>query len=245
MSGHIASKPLYLQLRDALAARIASGEWKCGAVLPNENELAELYGLSPGTVRKALDLMETGRLIVRQQGRGTFVREFTAEDIAQRYVRLRNADGQLVHGAPEQGKVSYGKATAEECTRLRLSPGTEVRRTCRTRAFRGRTYAIELSVVPSKLFALPPAQRLADLSIQELTKRCGQMIVGGNERVRPAMATPELAARLGCREGEPLFAFDRLLLTMGETPAVWDTGHWHMPDGYYFARLGEPEEAPA
>ncbi|MDX2204309.1 MAG: GntR family transcriptional regulator [Hyphomicrobiaceae bacterium] len=242
MSSRIASKPLYVQLREALAARIASGEWRCGVALPNEIELADSYGLSPGTVRKALDLMEAGRLIVRQQGRGTFVREWTAEDIAQCYVRLRTADGLSVHGASEDGNVVCGEATPLECERLRLAPGSEVRRTRRKRVYKGKAYAVELSVVPGALFTLPPAQRHLDLSILELVRRCGVMILSGEERLRPATATAELAARLGCAEGQALFAYDRVLLTLDEVPAVWETGHWHLPDGYYLCRLGDPDQ---
>ena len=48
-------QPLYLQLRDALAERIASGEWKPGDVIPNEVDLARELNVSPGTVRRSLD----------------------------------------------------------------------------------------------------------------------------------------------------------------------------------------------
>ena len=67
------TQPLYLQLRDALAERIARGEWKPGTVLPAEGNLARELGVSTGTVRKALDLLESEHLLSRRQGRGTFV----------------------------------------------------------------------------------------------------------------------------------------------------------------------------
>ena len=55
------TRPLYLQLRDALVERIARGQWKPGAAVPNEQDLAREFGVSPGTMRKALDLMESMR----------------------------------------------------------------------------------------------------------------------------------------------------------------------------------------
>ena len=66
-------RPLYLQVRDNLVERIGDGKWAIGAIMPNEIALAREFGISAGTVRKALDLMETEQLIERKQGRGTFV----------------------------------------------------------------------------------------------------------------------------------------------------------------------------
>ena len=57
-SGRFSNRPLYLQLRDTLAQRIANGEWKPAAAIPNESDLAREFGVSAGTMRKALDLME-------------------------------------------------------------------------------------------------------------------------------------------------------------------------------------------
>ena len=63
------TRPLYLQLRDALAERIAHGEWKPGTAIPNESDLAREFGVSSGTMRKALDMMEAEHLLTRRQGR--------------------------------------------------------------------------------------------------------------------------------------------------------------------------------
>ena len=67
------AQPLYVQLREALTRRIATGEWPPGEAIPNEIAIGREFGLSAGTVRKALDWMEQARLVSRQQGRGTFV----------------------------------------------------------------------------------------------------------------------------------------------------------------------------
>jgi GntR family transcriptional regulator len=75
VQGKFMNRPLYLQLRDALAERIAQGEWRPGSAIPNESDLAREFGVSAGTMRKALDLMEAERLLTRRQGRGTFVND--------------------------------------------------------------------------------------------------------------------------------------------------------------------------
>jgi len=78
-------EPLYVQVRNLLAQRLASGVWPPGSVLPNEMELARELGVSSGTVRKALDSLESDRLVVRRQGRGTFVVDQASGDVAARF----------------------------------------------------------------------------------------------------------------------------------------------------------------
>ena len=68
-------RPLYLQVRDALVERIGKGEWKPGAAIPNEVDLAREFGISSGTMRKALDLLEDQRVVTRSQGRGTYIND--------------------------------------------------------------------------------------------------------------------------------------------------------------------------
>src|SRR5262249_5221027 len=66
-------RPLYAQVKELLIARLVRGEWRPGGVLPSEFSLAATFGVSQGTVRKALDEMAAQNLVVRRQGRGTFV----------------------------------------------------------------------------------------------------------------------------------------------------------------------------
>jgi Bacterial regulatory proteins, gntR family len=64
------NRPLYLQVRDVIIERIGKGEWKPGSALPNEGDLARQFGLSTGTLRKALDHLEAERVLTRRQGCG-------------------------------------------------------------------------------------------------------------------------------------------------------------------------------
>ena len=51
MASHaFSTKPLYVQVRDALAERIATGQWKSGTSIPNEKDLAREFGVSAGTM---------------------------------------------------------------------------------------------------------------------------------------------------------------------------------------------------
>ena len=95
------TRPLYLQLRDALAERIATGQWKPSKIIPNENDLAREFGVSVGTMRKALDLLEDEHLITRRQGRGTFVNDPAADGLVNRFSKICGTDGKPLVGRAE------------------------------------------------------------------------------------------------------------------------------------------------
>jgi DNA-binding GntR family transcriptional regulator len=76
MSDESGRPPLeYVRVANALAARIAAGEFAPGARLPREQELATEYGVSYGTVRRAMDVLRERRLVITQWGKGNIVRE--------------------------------------------------------------------------------------------------------------------------------------------------------------------------
>src|SRR5438132_5177702 len=107
-ASRFANKPLYRQLRDALAERIANGEWKPTAAIPNESDLAREFGVSAGTMRKALDLMETERLLTRRQGRGTFVNDQSSDELVARFSNIRGPDGKRVCGLVKSAEIAEG-----------------------------------------------------------------------------------------------------------------------------------------
>src|SRR5690625_5566566 len=67
--------PLYRQLENALVARITSGQWGPGTKIPSEPELCEIFDVSRITVRNALSSLVQRNMLVRERGKGTFVRD--------------------------------------------------------------------------------------------------------------------------------------------------------------------------
>lgn len=232
------SNPLYVQLRDALIARIAAGHWKAGDALPNEIELSREFGLSPGTVRKALDWMEVAKIVTRQQGRGTYVSDPSSDEFTNWYERLRNEDGAPVEDKIELVEVQEIEADAHECSRLHLRPGTIVRRTRRVRAANGQPYIFENSSVPANLFPLPAEEIVKDFPLLTLAKKCGVILGGGEERIAAMTANEELAQRLQCQVGDPLLRLDRVVYTIAGQPAKWRIGYCQLGDKYYSAAIG-------
>src|SRR6201993_4801009 len=85
--------PLYQQIKGLILQSLEAGEWKPGEIIPSEVELAARYRVSQGTVRKAIDELATENLVVRRQGKGTFVATHAEEQIQYRFLRLAPDDG--------------------------------------------------------------------------------------------------------------------------------------------------------
>ena len=75
-------------MRERLVERIRSGEWKPGQLIPNEFEIAAEFGVSQGTARKAISELAAEGLVLRRQGRGTFVVEHTPAHVLFRFFNI-------------------------------------------------------------------------------------------------------------------------------------------------------------
>lgn len=219
-SKHFNAAPLYVQLRMDLTRRIARGDWKRGENIPNELDLAREYGLSPGTVRKALDWMEDAHLIVRQQGRGTFVATTSSADLKRRFDRLRTETGERI--SPEFRTIDSGLAAAspEEARRLSIGTGSTVWRLTRLRIVRDKPLSVERIAVSLDLFpSLDASQPAYDLA--ELSQANGVLLGFGAETLTLVPAETEIAAQLGVETGNRVLLLERTISTIESHPAEW------------------------
>ena len=82
----------YHQIADELRARVTSGEYAAGRLLPSESELSAEFDASRVTVRKALELLRDGGLVDARQGFGWFV---AGEPVRQPLARLATIEDQM------------------------------------------------------------------------------------------------------------------------------------------------------
>jgi GntR family transcriptional regulator len=231
-------KALYLQVRDALAERIASGQWKPGMPVANEGDLARELGVSGGTVRKALELMEAQRLITRRQGRGTFVRDQSSDDHAARFCRFRGSSGERLFSRASVPLIVTGAADEQESRRLRLEPGDAVHRMRKIRMYRGRVFMVKDAVVPAALFPGLPDRREVAGSIATLAHAYGILAGTGEERITLSAAIDDIAEALGVPCGTPVMHLDRVVLRLDGPPLEWSIAHCHVAEGHYLAEVG-------
>jgi GntR family transcriptional regulator len=232
------NRPLYLQVRDALAERIASGGLLPGSVIPSEGDLAREIGVSAGTVRKALQLMETDRLIVRRQGRGTFVSDPSSDELAARFARLHGPNGSHVRGQIKSAEIARGPASEPERTRLQLSAGEEVYRMQRVHHHDGAPFLVESATVPADLFpGLGDRSRVPD-HIGVLAQEYRILLGNAQERVSTAVPPAAVALALRTAPGAAVIVLDRVVVAFDNgRPVEWRLAHSHLPGSYYLAEL--------
>jgi GntR family transcriptional regulator len=181
-------------VRDAVAERIARGAWKPGAPVANEGDLACEFGVSSGTMRKALELMAAERLIVRRQGRGSFVADPTTK--AAGFDNLYGEDGEAIGGQAQVVEITAGAATAPEWARLQLHDSA-IYRLRRVVAHRQRTCMVEDAVVPADLFPDLPSKKEVAHDTTLLASAYG--LLAGKAKERISLSQTFFASGRTCR----------------------------------------------
>jgi GntR family transcriptional regulator len=230
-------KPLYLQVRDAVAQLVLNERWKPGTPLPNETDLSREFGVSAGTMRKALDLLESEHLLTRQQGRGTFVADQSSAELAIRFSNVRAPDGTRISGEISTSSILEGKATEKEAFRLELGQGDTVYRIRRVRTYAGRPYMLEQATVPAALFPDLPSRRDASHRMVMIARDYRILLGAAQERVSAAPASTEAGKVLGIRPGTPITVLDRLVRTADSVPVEWRVSECHLGDLQYMADM--------
>jgi GntR family transcriptional regulator len=228
------TRPLYLQVRDALADRIARREWQPGSTLPNEVELSRQLEVSQGTVRKALSELEIEHLVTRRQGRGTFVNDLTTSEQARRFSNLRGPDNQRVTGSISQIQTKLAAANEQERARLRLRPQEQVIRIRRIRCADQKPFMLEDVAMPAARFPGLERQPHVPQMMSALAQHFGLLLGAAQERISIAPATREIADALSIEPDTALLHLDRVIHLMEGPPIQWRVAHCHLEGGHHY-----------
>jgi GntR family transcriptional regulator len=231
-------RPLYRQVKELLMKRLGDGSWAPGQLLPSEPEIAAGLGVSPGTVRKALDEMSSESLLVRRQGRGTFVASHDEERILFQFFRMVSDNG--VRRFPESRTISVSVAKADELASKRLGIGLKESIVAieRVRSLDGRPSIHEKIVLPRALF--PGIERIKDLpnNLYALySVKYGVTIARGSESLKAVAADKRQVELLGSEVGEPILLIDRVALRVDGTPAEWRRSLCRTDQSHYLSDL--------
>jgi GntR family transcriptional regulator len=231
-------KPLYLQVRDVLADLISRGAWRPGFQVPNEVELAREVGVSSGTIRKALELLERQRLVVRRQGRGTFVRELSSDELTGRYMHLYGPDGQRLRGREvKPTEVRQCTANRVECGKLSLRAGADVYRVRRVLKQGGERCLLETLVLPVDLFPGLLDEEDVVFEIGALAMRYGILLGEAEERISLEVPSQDISAMASVPPGTAMIRLERIVMTLDERPVEWRVAYCHLLTGYYLAEI--------
>lgn len=208
-------RPLYLQVKESLVRRLIEGTWQPGQLIPSEMELAREIGVSQGTVRKALDAMTAENLLIRRQGRGTYVPEPEESRILFQFFRLVPDSGE--RSFPDSRILRCARARAEraEAAALGIAEGEDVWRIERIRTLGKEPLIIETISLPAARF--PGFEALEEIpnNVYRLySQRWGITIARAKERLKAISASGREARYLGCRPGTPLLEIARTALDL-------------------------------
>jgi GntR family transcriptional regulator len=203
-------RPLYRQVKETLVRRIADGHWTPDKAIPNEFELAADLGVSQGTVRKALDEMAGENLLVRYQGRGTFVAAHDEPRILFQFFKLTPDSGARVYPESRVLTVSEVKAPRATTAALALARDARVIRIRRLRSLAGRPAIVETILLPAKRFARLAAAAIPNNLYQLYATRFGARIAHAQERLKAVALSATDAEALGVPARTPALLIDRV-----------------------------------
>jgi GntR family transcriptional regulator len=240
--------PLYRQIQALLVRSLQEGEWKPGEAIPSETELAARFRVSQGTVRKAIDELAAGNLLVRRQGRGTYVASHHEVRTQFRFLRLRPD----VDGETQAGEAVGMPMTSRvlDCRRLRAP--VEVARLLQLRTGEAVVQIRRLLEVDERPTVLDeiwlPGVRFRGLTAERLTSYSGPLyglfeaefgtrMIRATERLKAVAADAALARALKTAEGAPLLLVERLSHTYEDRPVELRRGYCVTTHHHYYNEL--------
>jgi len=233
--------PLYRQIKDFLIRSLEQGEWGPGDAIPSEGELAARFNVSQGTVRKAIDEMAAENMLVRRQGKGTFVATHDDPRSFYRFLRLVPDSGKAMPTVSDPFYCDTVASTPEVAGALGLKVGERVVHVKRLLRFDGEPVVFDEIFLVADLFDGLTLERLrgGERSLYSLFESdFGVRMINAEEHLRAVAADVQSAGLLGVEPGDPLLLVERTAYTYGNKPVEWRRGLYCTRQHYYRNDLG-------
>ncbi len=233
---HPAFSPLYQQIKALMLRSLQLAEWGPGEAIPSETELAARFKVSQGTVRKAIDELAAENLLLRRQGKGTFVATHAEERMQFRFLRLMPDHGEPGGMARRLIDCKRQRAPGEVARALRLRASEAVIRVRRLLSFRAEPVVLDDIWLPAALFKGLSAQRLAEHRgpmYGLFEAEFGVRMIRAEERIRAVGADAQSAPLLAVAVGAPLLSVERLAMTYDDKPVELRRGLYSTVSHYY------------
>ncbi|HEY2257981.1 MAG TPA: GntR family transcriptional regulator [Variovorax sp.] len=236
--------PLYQQIKSLILQSLHAGEWKPGEPIPSEIELAARFRVSQGTVRKAIDELSAENLVVRRQGKGTFVATHAEQHVQYRFLKLVPDGGDVQAEGPAERQIvdcRRQRATADVARALGLRTGDAVLQVSRVLAYGGTPTILEDLWLPGAPFKGLTAERLRAWRgpmYALFETEFGVRMVRAEEKIRAVLPNPAQAALLGVSPATPLLSVERVAHTYHGTPMELRRGLYRTDTHHYRNELG-------
>jgi GntR family transcriptional regulator len=234
--------PLYKEVKRVLTHSLAQGEWRPGESLPSEARLAQRYGVSIGTLRKAIDELVAEGVVVRRQGSGTFIATHGANRLMFHFFHVVPREGEKQYPRTATLAFRRGRAEAAEAARLGIATGDPVLRIRNLLSLADKPVILDDLVLPQRLFPDLTERILTarDNTIYHLYQtRYGINVLRTGERLRATLADAEVAKLLAVRKGAPLLEIDRVAYTYHSAPVELRRSLINTAAHEYFSDIGK------
>jgi len=245
-AGSLTFNPLYKEVKIRLTRGLATGEWKAGEAIPSESRLGERFGVSIGTIRKAIDELVAERILLRQQGRGTFVATHTEDRTLFYFFHIVGKDGSRELPVTEMLSFRKARASAAEEERLGLERSAAIFRIHNVLKLGGKPVIFDEITVPAALF---PDLDESVFGGREGTiyglyqSRYGINVLRISERLAAGHPTARAASILGITPETPALAIKRVAYTYGDMPVEYRVSWVDTERHEYLSDLAKNETA--
>ncbi|MCT9812860.1 GntR family transcriptional regulator [Acidovorax sp. Be4] len=234
-----AFSPLYQQIKGLILQGLEAGEWRPGELIPSEMELAARFRVSQGTVRKAIDELAAENLVMRRQGKGTFVATHAAQQVQYRFLKLQPDVGDLREEGRAQRQIIDCKrlrAPAEVARLLALRSGDAVMQVRRVLAFAGVPTILEEIWLPGQAFKGLTAEQMGSYqgpTYAMFELEYGVRMVRADEKIRAVLPDAEQAELLAVSNSTPLLSVERVAYTYNDVPMELRRGLYRTDTHHY------------
>jgi GntR family transcriptional regulator len=232
--------PLYLQVKKRITESLAEGLWNPGQSIPSEVELAQSFSVSQGTVRKAIDELAAENILIRRQGKGTFVASHDEEGSQLRFLRLtstqnnkENLDNHLVSFTKE-------KATNKIAKSLGVNIGTTVVSIKRVLTFNQKPLILDFIKVPASSFRKLTSEMIVEKKgamYRMYETEFGIQMLRAQEKIRAVAADADTSELLGVKKNTPVLSVERISFTYSDKPIEWRLGLCLTENHHYASEL--------
>ena len=219
-----AGGPVYREIARALTRRLAQGVWKPGEAIPSETVLKHEFGVAIGTIRKAADELVAQNMLVRQQGRGTFVATHDRARLLFHFFHVERQDGHKEYPDVQLHAFERTTLNREAAAKLASHEGGRALRFRNTLALEGRRIMLDDITLSEALFP-----RLTEKKLRE---RPGTLytlyqddyrisVIRTAQRLSAGIAPREVARALELPAGQPVLVIRRVAFAYHDKPVEY------------------------
>ena len=232
--------PLYKGVQRALMEQLATGDLKPGQLIPSERQLAMEYRVSIGTLRKAIDELVENRILIRQQGKGTYVASHDRERLLFYFFHIVPQKGAKSYPLVES--VFFHKALADDevAARLRIAVGAPTFHVRNQLSLLNEVVSIDDITIDQARFERLSAAQFKERpnTIYNLYQEAfGITVVRTDERLRAEAASVDHAKLLKIKVATPVLTIRRTAFDMRDEPVELRISTVNTAAHEYFAEI--------